>query len=74
MSYSITRKFNYTQSTPSDIWTITYPFTGTPVIDVLVNINGTMTKMVPQTTKILSPSSVQLTFTQAFAGIARIVS
>jgi hypothetical protein len=72
--YKPTRVYNHTQSTAASTWTITYPFTGIPVVDAMVDIGGTLTKIMPQQVIILSSSSVELIFTEAFSGIARVVA
>ena len=72
--YKVPRKFDHVQSEASTTWTITYaPPGGMPVIDVFVATGGHSTKIIPHSIELVSPTEVVVTFTTAYAGVARVV-
>jgi len=55
----------------STTWAITHNLdTSSPVVDVWVDVSGTMTKILPQSVVATSSSVVTITFSSATAGIA----
>lgn len=73
--YKVPKVFNHTQSIPSLVWDITLPFTGLPVVDVLVDTGvAELTKIMPNSVVMVSDRQVQITFTTAYSGEARVVA
>ena len=69
------RVTSFTQATPSDTWVITYPFTGIPVVDIMVEIDGgALQKIMPEKVEQTAASTITVTFTQPYAGQARITA
>lgn len=65
----------FTQSTPATIWTLEHNLYGNgsmgiPVVDVLVTVNGVVTKINPKSITIIDNSTVEIEFSTAQAGIA----
>jgi hypothetical protein len=67
--------FNYTQSTPSTSWVITHNLNieNGPAVDVSVNYNGSLQKIIPSSIVATSADVVTITFTTAYSGVARLV-
>ncbi len=63
--------FQFTQSTPSNTWTITHGMgTVTPVVDCWVLVGGIYTRILPASVIATSSNVVTLTFSTAQAGRA----
>lgn len=67
--------FNYTQATTSDTWVITHNLnvTGGPVVDVSVDVSGTLTKIIPHSITVNSANQITIGFTKPYSGVARCV-
>ena len=75
MAKVITTVGTFTQSTPATTWTIVHNLGGSggegiPVVDVLITINGVVTKIIPKTVTIVDNNTVTVEFTTAQAGTA----
>lgn len=78
MSNSVTTavlsNYNYTQSTPSSTWGIVHNLNlECPVVDVFVNVDGTLEKIIPESVQVSDVNTVTITFTTDYAGVACIV-
>lgn len=71
--YTIPKEYVHVQSTPSQNWVIDYPFPGTAAIDVAVDYNGVLTKIIPQSINQISESRVDVVFSQPYSGKAHLV-
>jgi len=71
--FKITKRHNFTQSTPATTWTITHNMGGFAVIDVFCVIDGVDQKILPAVTNTIDANTVQLTFSTARAGHAILV-
>jgi hypothetical protein len=65
----------FTQSTPATTWTLEHNLngngsTGIPVVDVLVTVDGVVTKINPKSITIVDSSTVEIEFSSAQAGTA----
>jgi hypothetical protein len=70
--------YRYEQATASDTWVITHNIgnnggQGLPIVDVFVDINGSMTKIIPMNVAKTSANIVTLTFSTAYAGFAVVI-
>ncbi|MGZ8924399.1 MAG: hypothetical protein ACXW2E_00815 [Nitrososphaeraceae archaeon] len=68
--------YNYYQSTASSTWTITHELnTKFVAIDTMKLVgNGVYEKLLPESVQIIDDNSILVTFSNAIAGRARIVS
>jgi len=74
MSYSVVRGYTHTQSTPSTTWTINHNLgLSQPIVDVFVDDNGTITRILPASMVVTNSNTLTLTFTSALAGSAEVV-
>lgn len=71
--YTIPREYVHVQSTPSQNWVIDYPFKGTAAIDIAVNLDGVLTKIIPQSINQISETRVDVVFSQPYSGKAHLV-
>lgn len=63
--------YRFEQTVADTTWTITHNLgTQAPVIDIWVDVAGTMTKIIPQTVAGTSTTVATLTFTTPYAGVA----
>ena len=67
------RAITFEQASPASVWTVTHAFTSTPVVDVLVSVNGLLTKILPQSITNPSDTQIVITFSSAESGVARLV-
>lgn len=67
-------QYQHSQASLSATWVITHDL-NTPgiVIDVMVNQNGVLEKIIPLDITMTSANVTTITFTQQFTGVARIV-
>jgi hypothetical protein len=75
MTYSIiTNTYVHQQTTASDTWTITHNLQKTaPIIDCWIDNNGDVLRILPNTTTVIDENTIEVTFTDAWAGSANIV-
>lgn len=71
--YIIPKEYIYEQSTPSQTWVINYPFTGSASVDIAVDLNGVLTKIIPQSVNQISQNRVDVVFSQPYTGKAHLV-
>ena len=71
--YVVTREYDHVQSTPDTNWIIDFPFKAVPVVDVLVDINGELTKVIPDQVNRVSDTRVEIIFTHPFSGSVHLV-
>lgn len=72
MSPTRAATYTHTQLTPSTVWSINHNLNGYPIIDVLFNDNGVLTKIIPSSVVLVDDNNVTITFTQNYTGIARL--
>ncbi len=66
--------YDFTQTTPATVWTIVHNLNLTsPVVDCWVDVSGSMTKIIPSSVIVVDATTVQITFTTAYAGDAYVV-
>jgi hypothetical protein len=75
MAKVITSVRTFTQSTPATTWTLAHNLGGNggggiPAVDVLVTIDGVVTKIIPKAVTIVDNNTVTVEFTTAQAGTA----
>lgn len=74
MSYTVVRGYRYTQVTPSTTWVINHKLgLNNPIVDVFVDVNGTLTRILPLTAVVTDENNITLTFTNAIAGSAEVM-
>lgn len=73
MSYKVLRGYKHTQTSPSNVWTITHNLGESyPIIDVFYNDSGTMTKILPEEVTVINQNTIQLTFSSSISGEAEV--
>ncbi len=65
--------YQHTQDEASDTWDINHNLGLHPLVDVMVDVAGVMTKIIPKDIKIIDLNNVQVLFSQPFSGSARVV-
>lgn len=70
--------FRFEQETPATTWTITHNLgmnggQGIPIVDVYVEHEGDMTKIIPSACEKIDEHTVELTFAVARAGFAVVI-
>ncbi len=65
--------YSHTQETAADTWVVNHKLGVHPIVDVSVDIEGTLTKIIPATVEVISENTVRITFTKAFTGVARFI-
>lgn len=73
MTSKIFTAINHVQSVPSSTWTISHNFLSEPQCDVVIEIGGNWTKILPSAAYALNSSQYRIEFTSAIAGRARLV-
>lgn len=78
MTRLIPSVYRHLQVTPSTTWTIVHNLSGCgaafPVVDVLVDIGGSIQKILPLAVTKIDNNTVEVTFTTAQAGEAVVVA
>lgn len=72
--YTVPKVHNHTQVIASTTWNVTYPFTGTPIVDVMIMEHGVLTKVIPEHVIFPSVGNVQIVFSTAHTGKVRIIA
>jgi len=67
------REYTHTQATPSTEWDIDYKMSFAPIVDVLIDNNGVLEKMLPMSIERITDSRIKIFFSQPFAGKAHLV-
>lgn len=66
--------YTHEQSTPSTTWTVAHNFgTVAPVVDCYVVVNGQSLKILPNNVRAVNANVVEITWTTARTGFARIM-
>ena len=70
--YFVPKEYLFEQATPSDVWVIDHSC-GKPSVDIFINENGKIEKIIPFSVKFISDSRCEIHFTRPFAGTAKLV-
>lgn len=67
--------YNHTQDTASSTWVVMHNLNlaSGPVMDVMVDVSGTLTKIIPSSVTINSANQVTIGFTKPYSGVARCI-
>jgi hypothetical protein len=65
--------YQYIQDAPSDVWSINHNLGVYPVVDVVVNYQGSVTKIIPQDIVVIDVNNIEIRFTTPYSGQARLV-
>ena len=69
--YFVPKEFIFTQSVPSDLWVIKHAC-GYPSIDIFVETDGKLEKIIPNSVEYISDGQCNVGFTRPFAGMAKL--
>ena len=67
------RIFDFTQSDTAAVWTIEHNLGGMPAIDVTVNVNGQVQKILPLKVEATDDNTLAVHFSSPQTGTARLV-
>lgn len=65
--------YQHTQITPSAIWTVVHSLNNYPIVDVMVNENGSLQKIIPKDIKVIDMNICEVHFSTLRTGQARLV-
>lgn len=65
--------YQFNQASPSALWTIQHNLGVYPVTDVMVNYNGTLTKIIPMGITVIDLNNIEIHFSTPYSGQARLV-
>lgn len=68
IGYRVANPQQYSFDTPSTTWVVNHTIGGYPIVDCLVNISGTFTKMLPASVTYNTPSQCTIVFSTAQSG------
>ena len=63
----------HTQDTPATVWTITHNLQTYPIVDVYVDVGGTVEKIIPMSVTYVTANACEVEFSAPVAGFATIV-
>lgn len=65
--------FQHVQDTPSENWNVTHNLGVFPIVDVLVELEGVLTKIIPMEIILVDENTIRIEFSKPFHGSARMV-
>lgn len=65
--------YEFTQLTPSSVWSIQHNLGIYPIVDVIINNNGVWTKILPLNIVMIDLNNIEIKFSAPSIGQARIV-
>lgn len=65
--------YRHNQDTPALTWTITHGQKTYPAVDVYIDVDGTVQKILPNSVTYVDENTVSVSFSQARAGFATVV-
>lgn len=65
--------YQHIQTIASDTWVIDHNLNNYPIVDVMVDNNGALTKIIPKDVIVISMNTCQVKFSQPRTGQARLV-
>lgn len=74
IQYGVSYEFTHIQSTANNIWDVDYKRKVVPIVEVRVNLNGTLEKILPQNIELINDHTVRISFATPFTGVARIIA
>lgn len=63
----------FVQSTPAAVWAINHNLNNYPIVDVMVDYDGSLTKIIPQSIVIIDMNNCEIHFSTPRTGQARLV-
>lgn len=73
MERRISTMYSHEQSTPADTWIVNHNLSDFPVVDVFVDVAGSLTKIIPKSITYQDPNTCVVTFSQSFSGVATVL-
>jgi hypothetical protein len=73
MPYFRSHPYNHTQTVASTTWTIIHNGGCHPAVDVSINYNGNLTKILPLNIRNVDLNTIEITFSSPQTGEARLV-
>lgn len=72
MTFNVGTSIQYTQSTPSANWVILHGFGRYPIVDVYIDLSGTLTRILPKSITFDNPSQCTVAFNTPQSGFATV--
>lgn len=69
----VAKEFTHYQTTESDLWDITYPMKMVPVVEVLINNNGQLEKIIAFKVERVTDSRIKIYFSEPRSGQAHLI-
>ena len=73
VSRRIADVFTHTQAVPASVWSITHNLQNYPIVDVYVDVGGTIEKIIPMSVTYVTANACEVEFSAPVAGFATIV-
>lgn len=70
LTQKVGTSYKHTQSSASDTWTVTHNLGMYPAIDVLVDISGNLTKIIPMSVTYTNENECSIAFSTERSGVA----
>lgn len=67
------KSFTHTQAAPAATWTIDHNLGQKVISDVLIDVNGARTKVLPLSVVHVSDDQLQINFSASYAGFVRLI-
>ena len=67
------QSYNHVQTTPALVWTVTHYLHNFPIVDVMVDYEGSLQKIIPKAIKVLDENTCEIHFSTPRTGQARLV-
>ena len=65
--------YQHTQETPAQTWYVNHNLGVFPIVDVLVSVEGVLTKIIPMDIVLVNETSIRIEFSKPYTGSARMV-
>jgi hypothetical protein len=65
--------YQHVQASASALWTVTHNLNNYPIVDVMVDNDGVLTKIIPKNIRVINLNTCQIEFSSPRTGQARLV-
>lgn len=73
LTRSIATTHNHIQTDPSALWTINHNLIGYPIVDVFIDVDGVLNKIIPTGVSYVDANTCTVSFSSAQTGYAVVV-
>lgn len=72
MTPQLALNYQHTQSTAATVWTIDHHLGVYPMVDVYIDVDGGLQKIIPKAVTYVTPNQCTVTFSSAQSGVATV--